>query len=103
MTYDILILPQSGGTYRAIALGWPDLSAVGDSEQTVIERIRRAIRERLAQGKVVRIEIDGNVAETAAPEHPWLPFLGMWQNDPTFDDLLVRVEAHRRELDKTPG
>ena len=70
MTYDILIQPQPGDTYCAIALGWPDLRAVGDSEQTAVERIRQAIRERLAQGKVVRIEIDGKVAEAAAPQHP---------------------------------
>ena len=102
MTYDVLIQPQPGGMYRAIALSWPDLSAVGDSEQTAIEHIRQAIRERLAQGKIVRIEVDGKVAEATAPEHPWLPFLGIWKNDPTFDDLLARMEAYRRELDETP-
>jgi hypothetical protein len=101
MTYDILIQPQPGGTYRATALGWPDLSETGDSEQTVIERIRQAIRERLAQGKVVQIQVDDSAVETAASEHPWLPFLGMWKNDPTFDDLLDQIETYRRELDET--
>ena len=101
MTYDILIQPQPEGTYRATVLGWPDLSAVSDNDQTVIERIRQIVRERLAQGKIVRIDVDGNVAETADPEHPWLPLLGMWRDDPTFDDLLARMEAYRRELDET--
>ena len=103
MTYDILIQPQPGGTYRATALGWPDLNVIGDSEQTVLERIRQAIRERLAQGKVVRIEIDGKAAEATVPAHPWLPFLGMWRDDPTFEDLLARMETYRRELDETSG
>ena len=102
MTYDILIQPQPGGTYRATVLGWPDLSAVGDSEQTVIERVRQALRERLAQSKVVRIEVGETVTKTTAPDHLWLPFLGMWKDDPTFDDLLARIEAYRRELDETP-
>jgi len=101
MTYDILIQSQTGGTYRATVLGWPGVSAVGDSEQTAIKRVRQAIRERLAQGKLVRIEVDENVTETAAPKHPWFPFLGMWKNDPTFGDLLARMEAYRCELDKT--
>jgi len=83
-------------------LGWPDLSAVGDSEQTVIERVRETLRERLAQSKIVRIEVDETVTKTTASEHPWLPFLGMWKDDPTFDDLLARMEAYRRELDETP-
>jgi len=102
MTYDILIQPQPGGTYRATVLGWPDLSAVGDSEQTVIKRVRETLRERLAQSKIVRIEVDETVTKTTASEHPWLPFLGMWKDDPTFDDLLARMEAYRRELDETP-
>ena len=103
VTYDILIQPQPGGTYRATALGWPDLNVIGDSEQTVLERIRQAIRERLAQGKVVRIEIDGKAAKATVPAHPWLPFLGMWRDDPTFEDLLARMETYRRELDETSG
>ena len=102
MTYDILIQPQPGGTYRATVLGWPDLSAVGDSEQTVIERVRETLRERLAQSKIVRIEVDETVTKTTASEHPWLPFLGMWKDDPTFDDLLARMKAYRCELDETP-
>ncbi len=98
MTYDILIQPQPENVYRATVLGWPDLSVVGDSEQTVLERIQEAIRERLAQGRIVRIEVDEDVA---ASEHPWLPFLGMWKDDPTFDDFVAQMQAYRRELDET--
>jgi predicted RNase H-like HicB family nuclease len=98
MTYNILIQPQPENVYRATVLGWPDLSVVGDSEQTVLKRIKEAIRERLAQGRIVQIEVEENVA--AAPEHPWLPFLGMWKDDPTFDDFIAQMEAYRRELDE---
>ena len=98
MTYDILIQPQPENVYRATVLGWPDLSVVGDSEQTVLKRIQEAIRERLAQGRIVRIEVDENVDTTL--EHPWLPFLGMWKDDPTFDDFVAQMQAYRRELDE---
>ena len=101
-TYDVLIQSQAGGMFRAIVLGWPDLSAVGDSEQMAVERIRRAIRERLAQGKVVRVEVDQEVVEASTAAQPWTPFLGMWQNDPTFDDFAGQVEQYRRELDEAP-
>jgi hypothetical protein len=100
MTYDVLIQSQPGGLYRATVLGWPELSVTGDSEQTVIERIWQAIRERLEQGKLVRIEVDGKVTSMTTLEHPWLRFLGMWKDDPTFDDLLARMETYRRELDE---
>ena len=101
MTYDILIQPQPGGAYRATVLGWPELSAVGNSEQTVIERIGQTIRERLRQGKLVRIEVNDDTIKTATVEHPWLDFLGMWKDDPTFDDLLDKMATYCRELDET--
>jgi hypothetical protein len=96
MKYDVLIQPQPGDGYRATVLGWPDLSVSGDSEQAVLEHIREAIQDRLAQAKIVRIEVGEGVGR-----HPWLPFLGMWQDDPTFDDLLARMQEYRRELDQT--
>ena len=96
MTYDVLIQPQSDGAYRATALGWADLSVESNSQQAVLERIRRAIRERLAQGILVQVEVE----ETPA-EHPWGRFLGMWKDDPTFDDLLAQMAAYRHKLDAT--
>jgi len=98
MTYNVLIQPQSGGTYRATVLGWPDITATGNSEQTAIERVRRAIRERLGQGKLIRVEVDEDIAASSV-EHSWLRTLGMWKDDPTFDDFLARMDADRRELD----
>jgi hypothetical protein len=101
MTYDVLIQPQAENTYRATVLGWPELSVVGDSEQTVIERIKQAIRAQLLQSKIVRVEVGQAIAQSSAAEHPWLRFLGAWEDDPTFDDLAARIEAYRRELDET--
>lgn len=101
MTYDILIQPQPGGAYRATVLGWPELDVVGNSEQTVIERIGQTIRERLRHGKLVRIEVGNDAIKTTTVDHPWVRFLGMWKDDSTFDDLLDRMTAYRRELDET--
>jgi hypothetical protein len=100
MTYDVLIQPQPENMYRATVLGWPDLSVVGASEQMVIERIQQVIRERLSQGKIVQIEIDEDGVAATTPEHPWLPFLGMWKDDPTFDEFTAQIEVYRHELDE---
>ncbi|MBN1888507.1 MAG: hypothetical protein JW850_10970 [Thermoflexales bacterium] len=96
MTYDILVRPQPGGTWQATVLGWPELSVASDSEQGAIERIRQEMHARLAGGKVVRVDV-----ETATSDHPWLPFLGIWKDDPTFDDFVGEMESYRRELDES--
>ena len=89
--------------YRATVLGWPELSVEGNSEQTAIERVRQALKKWLAQGKIVRIEVDNPDIETNTLTHPWLSFLGMWKDDPTFDDFLTRIETYRHELDEMIG
>ncbi len=101
MTYDILIQPQSLG-YQATVLGWPDLRVMGESESLVIERVKKAIKERLSHGKFLRLnlETDEVKAIKAEPNHLWSPFLGMWADDPTFDDFLAKVASYRHQLDE---
>ena len=33
-------------------------------------------------------------------EHTWLPFMGMWKDDPTFDEFVEEIESFRREMDE---
>lgn len=98
MLYDILVQQQPEGTYRATVLGWPDLSADGKSEKNALDRIRKSIRERLSRAKVIRIAVDEDAVET---HHPWQPFLGMWKDDPTFDNFIAIMQASRQEMDQT--
>lgn len=100
MTYNVLIQHRSENTYQATVLGWPDLIVTGGSEQEALEAIRHALRERLAQSKIVQIEIDEPASGTAFLEHLWQPYLGMWKNDPTFDGFLDNMQAYRHELDE---
>lgn len=100
MTYDILIQPQPEGTYQATVLGWPDLSVFGDTEQLVIDYIQQEIRVRLAQSKIVQIDIAPEETINPLTEHPWAPFIGMWADDPTYDDFLAEMAAYRCEVDE---
>ena len=103
MKYEVLIQPRPEGKYYAVVLNWPDINATGESEQEVLEILRLALHERLAQGRIVHIEVDGHIVEAEPSLHPWSPFLGMWKNDPTFDDLMARIQEYRRELDREPA
>lgn len=100
MTYDVLIQPVGEGAYQATVLGWPDLNVVGDSETAVVEGIKKEIQGRLANSKILQLEIEESLTAETHVDHPWKPFLGMWREDPTFDDFLARMEAYRREVDE---
>lgn len=35
-----------------------------------------------------------------SPNHPWMKFAGMYNDDPTFDEYIERIAAYRREIDE---
>jgi predicted RNase H-like HicB family nuclease len=94
MTYDILIQQQAPNHYTAIVLGWPDLVVEGESEETVLQKAQTAIQERLAQGKIVHLEI-----EPPNAPHPLQQFAGMWKDDDSFDDFLSDMATYRQQVD----
>lgn len=61
MTYTILLETTAEQTYQATLLGWPDVQAIGKSETEVTERVKMLLQSRLAQGKLIQIELDNNV------------------------------------------
>lgn len=61
MTYTILLETTTEQTYQATLLGWPDVQAIGKSETEVTERVKTLLQSRLAQGKLIQVELDDTV------------------------------------------
>ncbi|WP_017744174.1 hypothetical protein [Scytonema hofmannii] len=36
-------------------------------------------------------------------EHPWMKFAGMYKDNSLFDEVVLNIEAYRRELDTEMG
>ncbi len=93
--YSILIeTPKSGG-YRATALGLPNCRAKGATREIALQNVRELLTTRLSQSEIVTLKID-----SPQPEHPWMQFAGMFQNDPQFADMQVDIQAYRQEIDR---
>jgi predicted RNase H-like HicB family nuclease len=97
MQYQVFVQSQGGNGFVAAVLGVPDCIAAGDTEDEAVARAKDALAARLAQGRVVTIE----VAVPEEAEHPLLKHAGRFKDDPTFDDFLAEVERGRRESDVT--
>jgi hypothetical protein len=54
--------------------------------------LRRFI-DRLSQSEIVTLKID-----SPEPEHPWMQFAGMFQNDPQFEEMLTDIQTYRQEI-----
>jgi len=95
MRVSILLQPNLPEGYRATVLGWPDLMIKGKTEEETLNNVRQAVTSRLQQSKFVTLDIQDDESND-----PWMKFVGMWENDPTFDDFLAEIAAYRRELDE---
>jgi hypothetical protein len=81
-------------TYRA-ETGHPiPLVTEGRTRDEAIERLRVLAQRRLTAGEMVRLDIP----EVAVP-HPWVPFAGIWKDNPELDAVLDHIAAERRRQD----
>jgi hypothetical protein len=81
--------------YRAETAQPVSLATEGRTRDEAVERLRKAAQERLATGEVIQLELPG-----VATPHPWVPFAGIWKDQPDIDALLDDIGAYRRELDE---
>lgn len=100
MSYDVLVQSPAEGEYRATVLGWPNLVVTGQSERSVLEKVKNALRIQLAQSKIIHLSDAEVEANSSQVEHPWQQFLGMWQNDATFDDFVAHMDAFRKSQEQ---
>jgi predicted RNase H-like HicB family nuclease len=90
----ILIEQETEGKYQAVALGWEECKAEGNSREEVITNISRVVGDRLEKSELISLAI-----QPPKPEHPWMKFAGMFQDDPQFDEMLEDIQQLRRDRD----
>jgi hypothetical protein len=96
-TYNIFVQSQTENLYVASVIGIPDCVAEGKTEEEAVANAKEALKQRLSQGKVFVVELQG---EYSLPEdNPWLKTCGRFKDDPTWDEFQENIAAYRRELD----
>jgi predicted RNase H-like HicB family nuclease len=91
----ILIEQETEGKYQAVALGWEECKAEGNSREEVITNISRVVGDRLEKAELISLAI-----QPPKPEHPWMKFAGMYKDNPLFDEVVAYMEADRNTLDE---
>jgi predicted RNase H-like HicB family nuclease len=94
----ILIEQETEGKYQAVALGWEECKAEGNSREEVITNISRVVGDRLEKSELISLAI-----QPPKPEHPWMKFAGMYKDNPLFDEVVAYMEADRNTLDEEMG
>jgi hypothetical protein len=74
----------------------PDCRGEGATEDEALDKIRTAIANQLKDTKIVQIEVTEN---GVVPKNPWDSIIGMFENDPIFEEVDRRIKQDReREL-----
>jgi predicted RNase H-like HicB family nuclease len=93
MRISVLIEPVPGNGYRARG-GEPfGLIAEGVTRDDALQKLRELIEGRVSAGAEI-VTLDVPVAE-----HPWLPFAGMFRDDPLIEEWKQTMAELRRQAD----
>ena len=94
MRISVLIEPVPGDGYRAKG-GEPfALTAEGATRDEALQKLRTLIEGKVAAGAEV-VTLDVPVAE-----HPWLPFAGMFRDDPLVEEWKETMAELTRQADE---
>jgi predicted RNase H-like HicB family nuclease len=97
MQYQVFVQSRIDTTFIASVVGVPDCIAEGTTKEEAIAKATIALKQQLATGELVTIDLDPQSVE---PEtDPWIKHMGIFANDPTFDDFLAEVAAYRLQAD----
>lgn len=94
MQISVLVEPVAGNGYRARGAEPFGFSAEGATREEAIAKVRQLCQSRLNCGaEVVTVEV-------GPPPHPWLPFAGMFKDDPDFQEVAEIIAENRRKMDE---
>jgi len=93
MQYQVFVQSQADTTFTASVVGIPNCVAEGTTKEEAIAKAKLALKQHLATGEVVIINLDTQAAE--AETNPWIKHMGIFVADPTFDDFLEEVQTYR--------
>ena len=93
MRISVLIEPVPGHGYRAKG-GEPfALAAEGATRDDALQKLRELIEGKVSAGaEVVTLDVP-------VTEHPWLPFAGMFRDDPLVEEWKETMAELRRQAD----
>jgi predicted RNase H-like HicB family nuclease len=99
MQYQVFVNNPVDSTFMASVVGLPNLTANGVTEKDAIDNLKVILDAQFRNGKLVTIDIDIPSEVTEGKTDPWIANMGIFQDDPTFDDFLAEVNNYRNEID----
>ena len=97
LTLHLLLEKTEEGRSRATALEFPDCSTEAPTDELAIEQLRQSLSGRLAQSRVVEIEVA--LPQPTQSDNPWIKYAGVFKDDPYFAKVMEQMNAERQGED----
>lgn len=97
MKIPILVEPVSVQCYRATG-GGPFVGSVeAETPDAALAKMKQRIEDRLSRGaRIAMLDVSDDAS-------PWLAGVGMFRDDPLFDDWQRAIADYRREANEVTG
>jgi predicted RNase H-like HicB family nuclease len=99
MQYQVFVKNPADREFMASVVGLPNVTANGITEKEAIDKLKVILDAQFRNGKLVTIDIDIPSKVTEEKSDPWIDNMGIFQDDPTFDEFLAEVNNYRNEVD----
>jgi predicted RNase H-like HicB family nuclease len=100
MQYQVFVQNPADRTFLASVVGLPNLTANGITEKEAITKLKSILDAQFKNGKMVTIDVDLPTEEFIQTSDSWINNIGLFQDDSTFADFLLEVNAYRDEVNR---
>jgi hypothetical protein len=90
----MMLEPTADGRSVATVIELPTYRVEGQTEAEAIDGLRILVTERFAQTNIFPLDVP--IAQTSAPENPWVKFAGVFKDDPYFAEIAAELRQERR-------
>jgi hypothetical protein len=95
MTYDVLVTKHDK-KFIARVRTWPEIIVEGDTEEEVLRKVQADLKVLLLTGRIVQVALD-----VKPDAHPWQTFVGMFADDPDWDEFQAAIQRYRENIDSS--
>ena len=71
-----------------------DCQVTASTKEAAIEQLQKMVQVQLAETEVLSFPIVASAGVTE-PENPWIEFIGMYEGDPDFAEMMAEMRAER--------
>jgi hypothetical protein len=101
MAWHLMVESLADGQVAAWVAELPDCRVVAESRDAAIAQLEPLVDERMAA--IDAVEFQPQLNSLTGTEHPALKFIGVFENDPDFADILADMRAERELTDDNPA